>query len=233
MRLGIIGAMREEVSFFLEEAEGLVQEKKGNITFHTGIWQNHDVVICQCGVGKVNAAMTAQILIDVFNVKGIIFTGVAGALDERLDVGDIVISTSCQEHDIDASPLGFEKGKIPMYDGTSVFPADETLIQKAYTAANNYSNKNVKVEMGKIVSGDQFIANKSEVKQLREQFNALCVEMEGAALGHVANFNNIPFVVIRSISDNANGEAPESFESFVVKVANQSSKIVEGLLKLL
>ncbi|MFA9559053.1 5'-methylthioadenosine/adenosylhomocysteine nucleosidase [Evansella sp. AB-rgal1] len=233
MNIGIIGAMIEEVEFFLESIEDLKEVKNGNTLFYTGTWHEHHVTICKCGVGKVNAAMTAQLLIDKYEVETIIFTGVAGALDQKLNIQDVVISTSCQEHDIDASPLGFPRGTIPMYDGTSDFPADKKLIDTAYIAANEIVPNHIQVWKGKIVSGDQFIANREEVNQLKDLFSAICVEMEGAAVAHVANFNHIPYVVLRSISDKANGEAPNSFETFVKNAAKTSAEIVERIVVLL
>ncbi|MDQ0255003.1 adenosylhomocysteine nucleosidase [Evansella vedderi] len=231
MKYGIIGAMKEEVVFFKDSVEDINEIKKGLLTFFTGYWYGHEVVICQSGVGKVNAAMCAQIIIDLFDVDKIIFTGVAGGVEEELNVEDVVISTECQEHDIDASPLGFNRGIIPMHEGTSVFPADEELVEKAYKGASFVLEGASKVIKGKIISGDKFIADKMEVTALQGLFQPACVEMEGAAVAHVCHFNGVPFVVIRSISDKANGEAPASFDSFVEKVAITSSKIVEQILK--
>ncbi|SDZ28671.1 adenosylhomocysteine nucleosidase [Evansella caseinilytica] len=233
MKYGIIGAMKEEISFFLESVEELTEVNKGLLSFYTGTWHGQEVVISKCGVGKVNAAMTAQILIDCFAAEAIIFTGVAGGADEQLNVEDVIVSTSCQQHDLDASPLGFARGTIPMYDGPSDFPADERLIRAAYAAASTVVGQPLKVRKGKIVSGDQFIADKKMVGELRQLFQASCIEMEGAAVAQVAHFNEVPYVVIRSISDKANGEAPESFEAFVVSAARASSKIVEEIMRQL
>jgi adenosylhomocysteine nucleosidase len=231
LKIGIIGAMEEEISFFRQEIDNLDEIQKGKRIYYTGAWKGHDVFISRCGVGKVNAAITSQVLIDVFGAEIIIFTGVAGGAEENLNVGDVVISTSCQQHDIDASPLGFERGTIPMFDGPSDFQADKGLLDIAYRSALNTVSNDIKVVKGKIVSGDQFIADTDKVKQLRNDFSAACVEMEGAAVAQSAYFNNIPFVVIRSISDKANGEAAESFETFVNKAAENSAAIVEKMLK--
>ncbi|ADU31512.1 5'-methylthioadenosine/adenosylhomocysteine nucleosidase [Evansella cellulosilytica] len=231
MKIGIIGAMKEEVQYFKESINEQKSKKIGSFTFFSGVWEEHEVVITQCGVGKVNAAMTTQILIDIFQSEKIIFTGVAGEILESLNVGDIVISTICQEHDIDASPLGFKRGTIPMHDGPSAFKADPELVDKAYEASMETVNKGIQVIKGKIVSGDQFIANREDVKELSELFDAACVEMEGAAVAHVASFNQVPFVVVRAISDKANGEAADSFESFVEEVAKLSAEIIGNLIK--
>lgn len=230
MKFGIIGAMKEEVQFFKESVSDIKEINKGLLTFYTGNWHGFDVIISQSGVGKVNAAMTAQSIIDLYDVDKIIFTGVAGGVDEKLNVEDVVVSTCCQEHDIDASPLGFDRGTIPMFDGCSIFYADEELVEMALMGAVKLVGEDKTVK-GKIISGDQFIANKDEVKSLRQLFSPACVEMEGAAVAHVCYFNEVPFVVIRTISDKANGEAPTSFTEFVDKVAHTSATIVEEILK--
>ena len=233
MKIGIIGAMKEEIVFFQQSMKKLEEVKQGEKTFYRGFWHGHETVIGQCGVGKVNAAITSQMMIDKFEIEIIIFTGVAGGVEERLNIGDIVISTSCQQHDIDASPLGFARGIIPMFEGPSDFPADIELVEKAFEAGIETVEAGTNVLKGKVVSGDQFIADKKEVQQLKEVFSASCVEMEGAAVAQVAYFNRVPYVIIRSISDKANGEAAESFETFVEKAAKSSSVIVENLLKKL
>ncbi|PYZ97177.1 5'-methylthioadenosine/S-adenosylhomocysteine nucleosidase [Alteribacter lacisalsi] len=229
MKTAIIGAMEEEISYFLASGESFEEVKKAHLTLYKGNLHGQDVIITRCGVGKVNAAVTTQILIDYCGADRIVFTGVAGALHKELEVGDIVVSTACQQHDLDASPLGFKKGEVPMFDGPSVFPADETLIKSAYTAAETVGG--VQVMKGIVLSGDQFVADRDLVNELSDTFNGVCVEMEGAAVAHAAMVNRIPYVVIRSISDKANGEAAESFTSFVNKAAKRSAAIVERMLK--
>ncbi|WP_416151515.1 5'-methylthioadenosine/adenosylhomocysteine nucleosidase [Salipaludibacillus sp. HK11] len=228
--LGIIGAMEEEISYFKLAMTDFIEEKKGYHIFYIGTWHNQKVVMVKSGIGKVNAAMTTQKLIDYYHITKIIFTGVAGATNPLLDIGDVVISTSCQQHDLDASALGFEKGTIPMYEGTSDFPADSKLIEKAKKSARSIVSQSGKVFEGKVVSGDQFIADREQVKLLHETFDADCVEMEGAAVAQVAHFNEIPYVVIRSISDKADGKASQSFNLTMDEVAKKSSRIVENMI---
>ncbi|UCZ52306.1 5'-methylthioadenosine/adenosylhomocysteine nucleosidase [Bacillus shivajii] len=230
MKIGIIGAMKEEIQYFKEQTIDLRTEVIGKKEFLVGSWQDHEVVISQSGVGKVNGAITSQMMIDVFKVEAIIFTGVAGAMNPSLEIGDVVISTSCQQHDIDASSLGFAKGTIPMSGGPSDFVADENLVGKAYESAKEVLKEKNKVIKGKILSGDQFISNKEEVRELRDMFHGDCVEMEGAAVAHVSYTSNIPYVIIRSISDKANGDAPSNFESFVTESAKKSAEIVERVI---
>ncbi|SES35337.1 5'-methylthioadenosine/adenosylhomocysteine nucleosidase [Salipaludibacillus aurantiacus] len=230
MAIGIIGAMDEEIDYFQEYIEKSVKVEKGHQTFYKGNWNGEETVLVKSGVGKVNAAMAAQKMIDLFDVTKIIFTGVAGAANPSLNVGDILISVSCQQHDIDASPLGFKKGTIPMFNGPSDFKADPVLVDTAYNSAQKTAGQQ-KVLKGKVVSGDQFIADKEKIRELRELFNADCVEMEGAAVAQAACFNNIPYVVIRSISDKANGEANRSFQDFMKTAADNSAKIVADMMK--
>ncbi|WP_280769942.1 5'-methylthioadenosine/adenosylhomocysteine nucleosidase [Salipaludibacillus daqingensis] len=230
MTIGIIGAMEEEIAYFQRAMTDFKEEKRKFHTFYHGKWDHEEVVIVKCGIGKVNAAMTVQKMIDLFQVTKIIFTGVAGATNPMLEIGDVIVSTSSQQHDIDASALGFKKGTIPMYEGNSDFSADHHLIEIAYTSAKSVLNKGEEVYKGKVVSGDQFIADPKHVKILHDSFDADCVEMEGAAVAQVAHFNEIPFVIIRSISDKANGEASQSFDIFMKDAAKTSSIIVENMI---
>lgn len=230
MITGIIGAMDEEIERMQKEMHLSEEKVIAKIPFYVGSYGHHRIVVCKSGVGKVNAAITTQILIDHFHVEQIIFTGVAGALDPNLNIGDIVISTSCQQHDIDASELGFKRGDIPMFNYPSVFQADDRLVNLAYEAATKREvTRNV--YKGKILSGDQFIADAKIAEQLYHQFSALCVEMEGAAVAHTAMLNDIPYVIIRSISDKANKEATINFTEFVQIVANESNEILKAMLK--
>lgn len=230
MTIAVIGAMDEEIAYFQRAMTNFTEERKGYHTFYYGSWQNVKIVIVKSGIGKVNAAMIVQKIIDYYHVKKIIFTGVAGATNPVLEIGDVIVSTSCQQHDLDASALGFKKGTIPMYEGTSDFLSNDQLIEAAYKAAKSVLIKGEKVYKGKVVSGDQFIADQDKVKMLHETFDADCVEMEGAAVAQVAHFNEIPFVVIRSISDKANGEASKSFVTFMKEAAKNSSMIVENMI---
>jgi adenosylhomocysteine nucleosidase len=229
MKIGIIGAMEEEIAYFshlfnIEEKHTLAKTK-----YFEGCYGVCSVVLTKAGVGKVNAAAAAQKMIDVFNVDVILFTGVAGAADPDLEIGDIVVSSTCQYHDIDASPLGFPKGIIPMFDGPSIFHADPLWRSFVTEAAREIDGINVKE--GKVVSGEKFIADKEEVDQLRTLFEADCVEMEGAALAHISWMHDVPFVVIRSISDKANGDAPKSFQQWVYETAERSAFIVTNAIR--
>jgi adenosylhomocysteine nucleosidase len=233
LRIGIIGAMDEEIVYMKESLDIYGESVFAQNKFFEGTHHNKEVVLCKSGVGKVNAAITTQILIDRFQVTHILFTGVAGALDPSLEVGDIVISSSAMQHDIDASSLSpdFPKGTIPMFGFDSVFKADQELVKLAEKAAEKSSGTQVKI--GKVLSGDQFIADRKLVEDYRSQFDGSCIEMEGSAVAQTAFLNEVPFVIIRSISDKANGEAPASFGEFTALAAKRSSDIVEYMIESL
>ncbi|WP_124728046.1 5'-methylthioadenosine/adenosylhomocysteine nucleosidase [Staphylospora marina] len=224
---GIIGAMDSEVAKLLEVMTEKETHVIQGITYHRGMLEGVPVVVTRSGVGKVNAAVCTQLLIDRFGVNAVIFTGVAGALHPDLDIGDIVISTDCQQHDIDASVLGFPRGTVPFQE-VSVFPADETLIERAKQAGE--SIEGVTVATGRVLSGDQFISDPAKVKELREMFDGACVEMEGAAVAHVCHLAGVPYVVIRSMSDRADHSANVNFVEFTELAAERSCAIVRGML---
>ncbi|EIT85484.1 5'-methylthioadenosine/S-adenosylhomocysteine nucleosidase [Fictibacillus macauensis ZFHKF-1] len=233
MRIGIIGAMDEEIHSMKHVFDFYGQCLYAQTTFYEGTYFDQEVVLCKSGVGKVNAAIAAQLLVDRFQVTHIIFTGVAGAVDPSLDIGDIVISTSAIQHDMDASKLSaqYPQGTIPMFDHPSDFIANEHLIQLADDAAQSLGD--VAVVRGRILSGDQFIADGELVATYHEQFQGSCIEMEGAAVAQVCYLNEIPFVIVRSISDKANSEATVNFTEFTKLAAQRSSHIVEEMIKKL
>lgn len=225
--IGLIGAMDEEIELLLAEMEQGKTVTKAGISFIQGNWQGKSVVVCKSGVGKVNATVTTQLMIDHFGVSCVVFTGVAGALDPALDIGDIVISSSCMQHDMDVSPLGFERGIIP-YQAVSDFPADERLIQLAEEACQVLTAG--KYMVGRVLSGDQFIASRETVRQLYEQMNGACAEMEGSAVAQTCYMNRVPYVVIRSMSDKADGSAHANFAEFTVAASRRSHRIVSRMV---
>lgn len=227
--IGVIGAFDEEVALLLKQMAIKKVEKRAGITFLKGKLLGVPVTICASGVGKVNAAKATQILIERFKAKVIIFTGVAGALAPTLKIGDTVISTTTQQYDVDFAGIGLLPGNIPGLK-TSVFPANPILIRLAKKAARNIHG--VKARSGKILSGDQFIANRRKSLRLRRLFDGVCVEAEGAATGQVCFCNNVPYVVIRSMSDRADRKAPKNFERFVRWAARRSQRIVLKMFRL-
>lgn len=220
--IGIIGAMYEEIVELKQEMKDISEIGIGNITFYRGILKNKEIVLVESGIGKVNASITTTLLINHFNVNKIIFTGVAGGVDSGLDIADMVIGTDLIQHDVDVQAFGYEIGQIPRIEVRS-FECDKQLIDIAYKVA--YKNFGDKVKKGRIVSGDQFIASNNKINWLREVFNASCTEMEGAAVAQVCYVLNVPFLIIRAISDKANHEATMDYPEFV-KIAARNSKIV-------
>jgi adenosylhomocysteine nucleosidase len=229
VRIGIIGAMDEEIQHILDAMSNYEEKKKAGITFYVGIFNDYNVVLCKSGVGKVNASVCTQILIDEHEVSHIIFTGVAGAVNPELKIGDIVVSTDCMQHDMDASPLGFKLGEIPYCD-VWVFEADTNLVDLALSASKEVV-QDKRIMSGRILSGDQFIADREKVKFFHQELQGYCTEMEGAAVGQVCSMNGIPFVIIRSMSDQADGAADVNFLEFTKLASKNSFEIVNEMIK--
>ena len=226
--IGIIGAMDEEVISLKRKMNVTEQRELAGMEFFIGTVGDKDVVVVRCGIGKVNAAVCTQILVDIFNVEYVINTGVAGGLNPELNIGDIVVSSDTVEHDMDASAVGNPRGEIPRMKKT-YFEADQKLIDAAKTAAENLKGDH-KVYVGRIASGDQFICSMKVKEDIYTTFTAYCAEMEGAAIAHTCFLNQIPFVVIRAISDKADQSADVNFEEFVDVAARNASKMIEGIL---
>ncbi|WP_110932241.1 5'-methylthioadenosine/adenosylhomocysteine nucleosidase [Paenibacillus bouchesdurhonensis] len=226
--IGLIGAMDEEIALLLEQVERQNTVVFAGLNFATGLFHGKEVVVCKSGVGKVNAAATTQVLIDRFQVDTILFTGVAGAVHPELNIGDIVISSSCQQHDMDVTPLGFARGIIP-YQDVSDFPADRKLIRLAEEACSKLCTDNNFI-VGKVLSGDQFISNYDYVRDLHETMEGACVEMEGSAVAQVCHMNQIPYVILRSMSDKADGTADINFAEFTVLAAQRSFEILNEMV---
>ncbi|KAA5805652.1 5'-methylthioadenosine/adenosylhomocysteine nucleosidase [Thermoanaerobacterium thermosaccharolyticum] len=229
-KIGLIGAMEEEIDILKHFISNVEIINRADMVFYKGILNGLDTVLVRSGIGKVNAAIAAQILISEFNVDYIINTGVAGGIKSGINVGDIVISSDAIEHDFDTTAFGDELGVIPRMK-TSVFKADKYLIDIALKAAND--NIDGKAYVGRIVSGDRFVSSKEEARRLGQQFSAYAVEMEGAAIAHTSYLNDIPFVIIRSISDNADGNATSDFNLFVKKASIVSSNIVKEMINMI
>lgn len=226
-KIGIIGAMAEEIELLHRHVDVTSEYTRAGITYYEGSFHEKNVIFCKSGVGKVNAAVCTQLLLDA-GATSVLFTGVAGALDPSLNIGDIVVSTSCIQHDMDVTPLGFARGVIP-YHPRSEFAADEQLVQLAYEASERvFPGRSLK---GKVLSGDQFIADRGTVEVLHQTLQGACAEMEGAAVAQVCDMNEIPFVVIRSMSDKADGSAHVNFAEFTVQASENSYRIIDEIVK--
>lgn len=229
MRIGIIGAMNEEVIELKNIMTDIQVEKIGNLEFFKGNLLNKEVVLVEGGIGKVNAAICATLMIEHFKVSKVLFTGVAGGTNPDINIGDIVIGIDQIEHDFDSTAFGYALGQIPRMD-TYIFEADRELVDLAYSVAVEKFERE-KVRKGRIVSGDEFVASAEKIKWLRDTFNADCTEMEGAAVAHVCHVFKMPFLIIRAISDKANHDAKVDFPEFVKLAAKNSKTIIEGILE--
>lgn len=227
MKIGIIGAMDEELEILLKEMELERTEVKANMNFKSGKLHNKNVVVVRSGIGKVNAAICTQILIDDFSVDRVINVGIAGGIGKDVYPGDVVVADTLVQHDMDASGFGYEIGQIPRMD-TYDFKCNKELVDKALSACEKL--KDVKSFVGKIVTGDQFICSTDKIVWLNEKFSAIACEMEGGSIAQVCYLNNIPFVIIRSISDNGNNGAHMDYEKFAPIAIKNSTEILKNML---
>lgn len=230
-KIGIIGAMELEVEALKEQMDVKNIIEKASMKFYEGTLRGKDVVIVQCGIGKVNAGICVQILADLFQVDAVINTGVAGSLRAEINIGDIVVSTDACEHDMDVTALGYKQGIIPQMK-ESFFKADRQLVEAAIEVCREV-NPDINVYEGRVLSGDQFISGEEIKNKLIDLFDGFCTEMEGAAIAHAAFLNEIPYVVIRAISDKADGSAHMDYPEFERAAAAHSTKLVENLVKRL
>lgn len=228
-KVGIIGAMESEVANLKNAMRLKRQVKKAGMTFHEGTIGNTDTVIVQCGMGKVNAGICAQILIDEFAVTHVINTGVAGSLNPKLNIGDIVVAVDAVQHDFDVTTIGFQKGEIP-YTGKVAFAADKELRQRAVRAIRETLPGIAAVE-GRICSGDQFIASHMEKDRIVAEFAGDCAEMEGGSVAQVCCLNEVPFVILRAISDKADDSGHMDFAEFTKTAAKNSSTLIQFMLE--
>lgn len=228
MKIGIIGAMDIEVEELINSMENIKKDTVSKIDFYEGKLQEKDVVLAKCGVGKVHAAICTQIMIMNYKPDAIINTGVAGSLSSKLDIGDLVISDGVVQHDFDVSPFGSPVGMVSGLDLVKI-PCSEELVKKLEDSAKILENTNVVV--GTIASGDQFICSKEKKDYIVNNFNALCTEMEGAAIGHVCYINDVDFCIVRAMSDRADGTAHMDFPEFVEIAVEKSVKLINNFLK--
>ena len=210
--VGIIGAMEVEVSKLKEMLQDTETKNKAGMTFVSGSLNGKPVVVVRSGIGKVNASICTQILADEYKVNYIINTGVAGSLHNEINIGDIVLSKDALQHDMDATGFGYAVGVIPQME-KSIFEADERLIQIAEKCIKE-DITDINAFVGRVVSGDQFISDKGKKKWIVNNFQGYCTEMEGAAIAQAAYLNNIPFLIIRAISDKADDSATEDYPTF-------------------
>lgn len=227
--VGIIGAMDEEVARLKEQMNGVHITTKAMMDFYQGTLEGKPVVVVRSGIGKINAAVCTQILADDFHVRAVINTGIAGSLRSWIDIGDIVISTDALHHDMDATNFGYPLGQVPRMEVLS-FKADESMIRLAKEICDEV-NPEIHAYLGRIVSGDQFIADEAVKTRILDNFGGYCTEMEGAAIAHTAYLNKIPFVILRAISDKADNSATMDYPVFEKQAIEHSVHLTVGMIK--
>lgn len=226
--IGIIGAMEVEVAILKEKMKDVRIIKKASMDFYEGILAGKKVVVVRSGIGKVNAGICAQILADVFSVDAIINTGIAGSLNKNINIGDIVLSTDVVQHDMDATGFGYRKGQIPQMP-VFFFNADDNLRRLAAEVCKEV-NPDIQVFEGRIASGDQFVCDQDVKNRIVSEFSAYATEMEGAAIGQAAYLNEIPFLVVRAISDKADGSAQMDYSEFEKAAVDHSVRLTLNML---
>lgn len=228
VRVGIIGAMDSEVSYLKAQVAQPCTREVAGAEYVAGTLAGVDAVVVRCGIGKVNAAVCAQALIDAFDVTHVVNTGVAGSLDSRIDIGDLVVSVDAVEHDLDVTPLGFAPGEHPDLHLVA-FKADPAL-RGAVMAAAGEAAADVCAFEGRVCSGDQFIGSAAAKSRIVSTFGGLCCEMEGASIAHVCYLNGVPFVVVRAISDKADDSSSVNYAEFERAAAAHCAQTVLAAL---
>lgn len=235
MRVGIIGPMEEEVSLIANAIENKKIEVVGNREYVCGTYHDHEIILVKSGIGKVCAALAATVLVDHFKVDILVNSGCAGGIGNGLKIGDIVLSTGLAYHDFDLKIFGYKRGQVPSYE--QYFMADHALIAKAEAVAATLKQEQgfePNIFTGVVLTGDQFISQKQICLDMKQDFpEAQVTEMEGAAVAQVCNDFNVPCLVIRSVSDTAQGDSPEVFEQFVQLAADNSAKLLLALIDAL
>ena len=228
MKYGIIAAMKEEMQEIKKIMVGTEENKIYDLTFFIGKINNTEVVLVEAGVGKVNAARTTQILIDNFEIGAIINVGSAGAANDELDIGDIVIGKKLVQHDFDITAFGHPKGFISNVG--QYVESDSKLIKKMEQTIAELQDKEFKIKIGTIASGDIFCTEIKMKEKIRSKFEADAIEMEGSAIAQVCKLDKVPFIVIRSISDSPNGNNNITFDQFLEKASKRCALIIEKFM---
>lgn len=227
--IGIIAAMQEEAEHLKSHMLDIQAVRVAHCTFYRGQLNNKDVVLAESGIGKVNAAITATLLIERYHPSYIINTGSAGGLDQALAIGDVVISLEVRHHDVDLTVFGYEHGQLPKLP--AAFMPHRPLVDAAEAAA---ASLKLRVTKGMIASGDVFMNDAIRADQIRARFGAVqAVEMEAAAVAQVCHQFQVPFVIIRALSDIAGKESAMSFKTFLEQAALHSAQLIIAMLETL
>ena len=228
-KFGIIAAMQEEMQEIQKIMDNVKETKIYDLNFIIGEISNYKVVLVEAGVGKVNAARTTQILIDNFEVDAIINVGSAAASNEKLNIGDIVIANKLVQHDFDITAFGHPKGYISNVG--QYLESDKELVINIEKAIKKIDNNKFKAIIGTIASGDIFCKEINMKDKIKSKFNADAIEMEGAAIAQVCKLDNVPFIVIRGISDSPNGNNKVTFEEYLEQASQRCAELIEIFMK--
>ncbi len=229
--IGIICALSIEVEGIAKLLENKKEETFAKMKYIYGTVNGKEVVMTECGIGKVNAAMSTQIMIDKFSPDVIINSGIAGSISRELKIGDIVISKDCVQHDFDGTQMGDPKGLIQYNDETRIdIPVSESVAQKLFNACKDLKNTNVM--LGRIATGDIFVAQKAMRSAIAEEFDALACEMEGGAVAQVCYRNEVPCAILRCISDDFDENQFMDFMEFRFLAADKSISAIKNFLEL-
>lgn len=223
-----MSAMAEEMELYLETCTVSGSIQRAGLTFHRARRSGHELILVRSGVGKVNAALCAQLLIDVFEPEAILCTGTGGALNPALDIGDIVVAEDCVQHDLKVEFLGLPRGQVP-FTNLRFFETEDRFVREAKAL----SLPEHRLHVGRVLTGDLFVQDEEKRTELRQELNGDCVEMEGAAVGQVAILNDVSYLVVRAISDRADGASDVDFQSFLHEAAYSSARVVLHLLEAL
>lgn len=227
MKIGIIGAMDEEIAYLREQMTDIKEHTIANSLFIEGILHSKQVVLLKSGIGKVNAAMATTILMERFQPTYVINTGSAGGFAESLSVGDVVISNEVVHHDVDATAFDYKYGQVPQMPAT--FKANETLINATKQIIETME---INYEIGLIATGDSFMSDERRIKETKQLFpQMLAAEMEGAAIAQICYQYNVPFIIIRALSDIAGKDSPVTFDQFLEVAAKNAAHIILSLIK--
>lgn len=231
--LAVIGAMDEEVALLRAEMKVVGAETHAGILVTKGEFKGIEIVLAQCGIGKVNAAICTQMLINLYNPNALVFSGVAGGLLPNMQVGDLIIASHLIQFDIDLTAFGRRHGELP--DSNRMIQSDPALIEKTADAFDDAfpGGEGPSLMIGTVVSGDRFVEDSKTLRWLQREFGALATEMEGAAVGYTCQLNEVPFVVTRGLSDTANESAPDDFKSNLHTVCQNSFRLMERLIPAL
>ncbi|HFI0042163.1 TPA: 5'-methylthioadenosine/adenosylhomocysteine nucleosidase [Streptococcus suis] len=227
MKFGIIAAMPQELKILVEQLQDKLESDVLGRTYYQGRIGQHEVVLVQSGIGKVMSAMSVAILADRFAVDAIVNTGSAGAVSDGIAIGDVVVATHLAYHDVDVTAFGYAYGQMAGQE--LYYPADQALLEKLTSVL---AEQEMTSHQGLIVTGDSFIAGQDKIAKIKQHFpEVLAVEMEGAAIAQAAVNTGKPFLVIRAMSDTAQGDANITFDEFIIQAGERSAQTLIAFLE--